>query len=144
MSSFDQKFPKSWDAEVGLDNEEQLKALKVLNTTIEDLSKSPVLNPYYLVQRLRDRLEMALGLTFNSALLPGDSGEKSIHLAPVNNPTVHNLSGEYTTDNGYLKIFPHGLVISFRWVKTDKVYHVHPEIKPVLIPNLVPVTEKKD
>lgn len=142
--SLDQKFPKTWDTERGLDNEEQVQALKVLNSTIEDLSKSPVINPYYLVQRVRERLEMALGLTFDTALLPGESGLRSVPLTPVNNPTIHNFSGEYVKDNGFLKMFPLGLTIHFQWVKTEKVYHVHSEIKPVQLPTPVAVSEKKE
>jgi hypothetical protein len=144
MSSLDQKFPKSWDTEMGLNDAEQVKALKVLNSTIEDLSRSPVLNPYYLVQRLRDRLEMALGLTFDNTLMPGETGNKTVPLSPVNNPTIHNLSGEYVKDNGFLKLFPLGLTLSFQWVKTDKVYHVHGEIKPVQLPTPIAVSEKKE
>lgn len=139
MSSFDQRFPKSWNAEIGLDNDEQKKALEVLNSTIEDLNHNPVLNPYYMIQRMRVRLETALGLTFDTVLLPGETGQKVAHLFPVNNPSVHNHSAQYTYDNTFLKLFPRGLVIEFRWIKTYNMYHVHATIKQEELPNPVPV-----
>jgi hypothetical protein len=138
------RLPSPGNSEVGLDAQEKAKRLEHMNSELTPLTNTPTVNPYSLVQRIKDRVGLAFGLTFNDAYLLGDSGTKELFLKPIQNITVHNFSGEYTTDNGYLKVFPGGLQIKFQYVKTGKVYHIHAEIVEVPLPSPVPVSEKKD
>lgn len=138
------RLPSPGNAEVGLDAQEKAARLAQMNGELSPLTHSPTVNPYYLVQRIKDRIGLAFGLTFDETYLLGDSGAKELFLKPIQNVTVHNFAGEYTHDNSYLKVFPGGLHIKFQYVKTGKVYHVHAEIAEVPLPSPVPVSEKKE
>jgi len=156
MSNLDQSFstllsediqkclPSAGNAEVGLDAQEQTKALELINSTLAPLTSTTTLNPYYMVQRIQVRLAQSTGLTFDEAYFVGETGEKEIILRPVDNITVHNLSGQYTSDNPFLKMFPGGLRIKFQFVKVGTLYHVDAQVIPVPLPSPVPVTEKKE
>jgi hypothetical protein len=155
MDTFDQSFsnlfedvekrlPSSGNAEVGLDSKERANVLEQLNGLLTPLTHTPVLNVYYMIQRIKDRLATTTGLTFSDALFAGEGGQKNFRLVPVDGVYAHTFSGVRVPVNGWLSLFPHGLDIHFRYVKLGNLYTVHAEIQPVVNSSPVPVTEKKE
>lgn len=122
--------PSSGNAEQGLTPLEQITTLEKINSVLAGITDSPALNPYYVVERVRERLQTVLGLTFDTTYFVGDTGVIEKVLQPLYNPTqgrIHSAS-KWTEDNGFLKLFPGGLKVRFHFLKVGRVYTVGAEV----------------
>jgi hypothetical protein len=119
-----QHFPSPGNAEVGLDQKEQTRMLEHINDVLAPLTSTATVNPYYMVQRIKDRLKLALELTFDDAYFLGNTGTKECHLIATDMVHAKDKSGLYHVDHPYLKFFPGGLILKFQFLKIGNVYHV--------------------
>lgn len=138
--------PSPGNAEVGLLTSEETRNFELMNSFLWGFNDSPTINPYYLIQRVRDRLKVSTGLTFGDVYFTGGAGSIDKVLKPIDGINAHTFSGEPVIDNGFLNKFTgtHGLKIHFQFVKVGNLYNVHVEIKPA-VGNSAPgkVFEKK-
>lgn len=135
--------PSSGNAELGLSPLEQITTLEKINSVLAGITDSPALNPYYLVERVRERLQNVLGLTFENTYLMGDTGTVEKILEPMYAPTggrVHDAA-KWTQDNGFLKLFPGGLKVRFTFLKVNRVYTVGAEVITLPTPTPAAVSE---
>src|ERR1700675_1246164 len=125
--------PSSGNAEQGLTPLEQITTLEKINGVLAGITDHPALNPYYVVERVRERLQAVLGLTFDTTYFVGDTGVIDKVLEPLYNPTTGRIhsANKWTQDNGFLKLFPGGLKVRFHFLKVGKVYTVAAEVTPM-------------
>ena len=76
--------PSSGNVVTGLNSKEQTHALEVINGSLSAITDSPALNPYYLVERVKDRLKVMLGVSFDNIFFLGDVGSFEKPLVPHN------------------------------------------------------------
>ena len=136
--------PSSGNVITGLNSEEQEHILQAINSTLTVLTDMPSLNPYYILERIKTRLKLTLGLTFDDAYLLGDIGSFERYLTPVDGlyGHTHGVGAMEVVDNGWKNKFPHGLAIKFQFLKAGPLYHVNAEIFPVPDPkNPPPISE---
>ncbi len=126
----DSNFLHSGNVEEGLSSKEQLQMLDHLNSVFAPLTATSTVNPYYMVQRIKDRIKMALGLTFDETLFLGENGNKECYLYPTELVHVKNKAGIPFPDHPYLKLFPSGLLIKFQFLKIGNIYHIDATITP--------------
>lgn len=138
------KLPTPGNVELGLTREERVKSLETFNSVLAGLVEVPASNPYYMVEKIKKRLELTLGLTFDDTFyMAGDSGKTVLPLIDVNVVFTHsNLDGRVRSDNGFLKRFPHGLVLHLSWVTFKNITHVDVNIMESSIPTPISVNEK--
>ena len=122
--------PSSGNVITHLNHEEQEHALQKVNSLLTAITDSPVLNPYYLVERIKTRLKLALGLSFDDSYFLGDIGsfEKPLFAHNDNVSVYGGITQSVPNDNGWLKLFPRGLVIRFQFLKNGNLYNVNAEI----------------
>jgi|ERR1035441_10151458 hypothetical protein len=121
-------YPSPGNVVIGLDHEEQEHSLKLLNSMLAGITDSPAFNPYYLVERIKTRLKLAMGVSFDDTYFVGEVGsfEKPLY---AHNDVVSVEGGMLPpNDNSWLKLFPHGLLIKFQFLKSGKFYNVNAEI----------------
>jgi hypothetical protein len=130
--------PTPGNTEIKLTPNEEEKTLVLLNSIFDGLFEAPSINPYYMLNRIKDRVKMVLGLGFEDQYFTGDSGVKVFRLIPLNHYSrQHTLQdGHNFVDNGYLKRFPHGLNLKVYFLKVDKFYHLQPTIEANDIPEV--------
>jgi hypothetical protein len=144
MSSLDQTFtsflkedntnstiPSSGNVLTGLNSEEQEHLLQELNSVLSGITNTPVINPYYIVERIKTRLKLTLGLSFDNTYFLGDVGSFERKLFPHNDLVSVEGGNIPPNDNAWLKLFPHGLCVRIRFVKVSNLYTVSAEILPV-------------
>jgi len=124
--------PSPGNVLTGLNQGEQERLLEQINSMLAVLTDSPALNPYYIVERIKTRLKMALGLTFDNSYFLKEVGsfEKPLF---AHNDTVSVYGGGAQVcppDNAWLKLFPHGLGIKIQFLKSGTLYHLNAEIFP--------------
>jgi hypothetical protein len=133
-------FPHTGNVEEGLNSQEQLQMLEHMNSVLSPLTTTATLNPYYMVQRIKDRVKLALGLTFDETLFLGESGTRTCFLFPTENVHAQSKAGIHFPDHPYLKMFPSGLIIKFQFLKIATTYHVDVKIVPA-IKSVIPMSE---
>jgi hypothetical protein len=143
--------PSSGNVMVGLNTPEQEALLRHINSLLVGIVEAPSFNPYYQLERIKDRLKMSTGLTFDNTYFLGEVGSFEKLLVPMNNlnaatpafrttanPHIHSPApGGDVIDNGYLNKFPHGLKIKIQFLKSNTLYHLNVEIVPVPDPPAV-------
>lgn len=123
--------PSPGNAVTGYSHEEQEYFIGAINSTLSALTEMPSLNPYYILERIKTRLKLTLGVTFDDSFFVGDTGSFTKRLLPhniVNN--AHTAANLPVVDNGWLNKFPHGLDIKIQFLKSGPLYHVNAEIVP--------------
>jgi len=123
--------PSSGNILVGLDQGEQEHLLAIMNSMLSAISDSPVINPYYIVERIKTRLKVTFGLIFDNAYFLGNIGSFERPLMAYNG-LESTYGGGMTppADNSWQKFFPHGLVIKFQFLKVGTLYNVNADIVP--------------
>jgi hypothetical protein len=124
--------PSSGNVTVGLNDEEQEHLLGMINSMLVILTDTPALNPYYILERIKTRLKLTLGLTFDDTYFLGEIGSFEKPLVPVNlmHAHTHGMFGQEVIDNGWLNKFPHGLTLKVQFVKSGPLYHLNAEVFP--------------
>jgi len=123
--------PSSGNVITGLNSTEQAHALEKINSTLTVITDSPAFNPYYLVERIKTRLKVMLGVSFDDTYFLGDVGSFEKPLLPHNDLVSVEGGIIPPNDNAWLKLFPHGLVIKFQFLKSGPLYNVSAVIAPV-------------
>ncbi len=122
--------PSPGNATVGFTTAEETRTLEMINSVLSSMSETPVINPYYMVQRIRDRVALATGLTFDDAYFTGETGVITKTLFAIDFVQAHKHNPALAvTDNGFLNKFgPAGLSIKFHFLKSGGLYNVNVEI----------------
>lgn len=95
-----------------------------LNFYLHQLSKSPYLNPYGILQQVRGKLNL-IGLDFDKPLFVGDKGVVAMPLKGWGGRTGYlDNKGTIGTDDGISHILPGGLKIVFTFEKTNGQYYL--------------------
>ena len=123
-------FPSPGNPEIGLTSKEQQDILDKLNDGLAPLNNISAVNPYYMIQRIKDRLKLLAGLTFDDTYLIGNAGTKESYLVPVDHVNVRTFNNRHYQDNAFLKLFPNGLVVKFQFLKVGNIYHIDARITP--------------
>jgi hypothetical protein len=124
--------PSTGNVLVGLNSEEQDHILREVNSMLAALTDSPALNPYYIVERLKTRLKLVLGLSFDDTYFLGNVGSFERRLVAHNSvESVYGGSSVIPHDNAWMKLFPHGLVIKIQFLKSGPLYNVNAELAAV-------------
>jgi hypothetical protein len=139
--------PSPGNVLTGLDTSEQEALLRHINSVLVGIVDAPSFNPYYQVERIKQRLRLALGLTFDDTYFLKEVGSFERVLVPVNNlnaatpafrttnvptgPHIHAPGpGGDVIDNGYLNKFPHGLLLKVQFLRSDNLWHLNAQIVP--------------
>jgi hypothetical protein len=124
--------PSTGNVLVGLNHEEQERMLRQINSMLVILTDSPVLNPYYILERIKTRLKLVMGMTFDDSYFLGEVGSFEKPLV-AHNELVSVYGGLVAppNDNAWTKLFPHGLMIKVQFLKGGPLFNVSAEIVPV-------------
>jgi len=142
--------PSPGNVVTGLNTSEQEALLRHINSVLVGIAEAPSINPYYQLDRVRERLKLALGLTFDDVWFLKEVGSFEKVLVPHNNlnaatpafrttndqttsPGVHTHApapGGDVIDTGYLNKFPHGLVLKVQYLKSKTLWYINVEIVP--------------
>jgi hypothetical protein len=139
-----QSLPTPGNREIGLTSEEEIRILEAMNSVLAGLTQSPALNPYYMVQRIKDRIKLATGLTFDDVFFTSETGPHEKVLVPVDHVPGHTHANLPVVDNGFLNKFPGGLLIRFNFLKSGTIYNIQAEIVKAPTPTPARISEKKD
>jgi hypothetical protein len=131
--------PSPGNVLVGLNHEEQERMLRQINSMLVILTDSPALNPYYILERIKTRLKLVMGMTFEDTYFLGEVGSFERPLF-AHNGTVSVYGGVvgFPNDNAWGKFFPAGLVLKVHFLKSRTLYNVVAEIVPVPDPIVPP------
>lgn len=134
--------PSPGNAAYGFDTEEQERFLREINSTLAVLTDTPALNPYYILERIKTRLKLTLGLTFEDHYFLGEFGSFEKMLVAANQMAAHTHSYAQVVDNGWENKFPNGLTLRVQFLKAGTLYNVAAEIiatpRPAILP---PISE---
>jgi hypothetical protein len=135
--------PSPGNASYGFDTEEQARFLREINSTLAVLTDTPALNPYYILERIKTRLKLTLGLTFDNGYFIGEFGSFEKHLVSNNQTLAHKHAlSVIVVDNGWENKFPNGLTLRVQFLKAGTLYNVAAEViatpHPVALP---PISE---
>jgi hypothetical protein len=122
--------PSPGNVLVGLNSGEQDRLLEEINSVLVVLTDTPALNPYYILERIKTRLKLMLGLTFDDSYFLSDVGSFEKYLVPVNSlhAHTHGITGQEVVDNGWANKFPNGLGIKIQFLKSGPLYHLNAQI----------------
>lgn len=116
----------------GLNPSEESFIITGMNDALAGICNFPTINPYYIVERVRERVKSFFGLTFEDLNFNSEPvGTIEKPLVPLyNNITgIRNQANQHTVDNGYLKLMDgNNLAIRFHYVKVKNIYTVSVQI----------------
>jgi hypothetical protein len=130
--------PSPGNINSGLNSNERERLLEEINSMLVVLTDTPALNPYYIIERIKTRLKLSFGLTFDSVYFLGNVGSFEKILVAHNDVVSVEGGSLPPNDNAWLKFFPHGLGIKFQFLKSGPLYHLNTEIFAVPDPPVPP------
>lgn len=130
--------PSPGNAAYGFDSEEQARFLKEINQTLAVLTDTPALNPYYILERIKTRLRLTLGLTFEDHYFLGEIGSFEKLLVATNQISAHTNGYAQVIDNGWENKFPNGLTLRVQFLKAGTLYNVAAEVIATPHPAILP------
>jgi len=123
----------------GLNSEEQNHLLLMVNSMLSALTDMPAMNPYYIVERIKTRLKIMLGLSFDDTFFVGEYGSFEKPLYAYNDVvSVYGGMVNPKPDNAWCKLFPHGLTLRVHFLKSGTLFNVNAEVVPSTTPGVAP------